>query len=206
MIEFKILIVEDEPLIAEDIAFVLKKNDYHVSGIAYYEEDAYVELEKNPDMVLLDINLNGIQSGIRIAEIINEKYQLPFIYLTSYSDKYTIEKAKHTEPSGYLVKPFSDAGLYSAIEIALFNHAQKIKQKFPELSLSIINKHLQQPISDREFELLNLIYNGKTNQQIADTMFISVNTVKKHINHIYLKIESTSRTQTMNRLRELMKK
>lgn len=206
MIEFKVLIIEDEPLIAEDIAFVLKKNDYHVSGIAYYEEDAYVELEKNPDLVLLDINLNGIQSGIRIAELINEKYQLPFIYLTSYSDKHTIEKAKHTEPSGYLVKPFSDAGLYSAIEIALFNHAQKIKQKFPELSLGIINKNLHQPITEREFELLNLIYNGKTNQQIADTMFISLNTVKKHINHIYLKIESTSRTQTMNRLRELMKR
>lgn len=206
MIEFKILIVEDEPLIAEDIAFVLKKNDYHVSGIAYYEEDAYVELEKNPDMILLDINLNGIQSGIRIAEIINEKYQLPFIYLTSYSDKHTIEKAKHTEPSGYLVKPFSDAGLYSAIEIALFNHAQKNKQKFPELSLNIINKNLDQPISEREFELLNLIYNGRTNQQIADALFISLNTVKKHINHIYLKIESTSRTQTMNRLRELMKR
>lgn len=76
------------------------------------------------------------------------------------------------------MKPFSDAGLYSAIEIALFNHAQKIKQKFPELSLGIINKNLHQPITEREFELLNLIYNGKTNQQIADTMFISLNTVK----------------------------
>lgn len=204
MTEVRILIVEDDPVIAEDIASILEANDYRVSGIAYHKEDALNELHTQPDLILLDINLNGEQSGIQIAETIHQHYQLPFIYLTSYSDKATLALAKHTEPSGYIVKPFSDAALVSAIEIALFNHAQRNKHKYPDVLLSVLNKHMTVPITDREFELLHLIYNGKSNQQIAEVMFISLNTVKKHINNAYLKLEVTSRTQAVHKLRELM--
>lgn len=207
MTEIKILIVEDEPIIAEDIASALKKNEYEVSGIAYDLMDALHELKTNtPDLALLDINLNGAQEGIEIADYISKNYHFPFVFLTSYSDKGTLEKAKHTEPSGYIVKPFSEAGLYSTIEIAMYNFAQKNKNKFPELSQRIINKSLIEPVSDREFELLYLIYEGNTNQQIADKLFISLNTVKKHINHIYLKLDTVSRSNTIARLRELMLK
>ncbi len=207
MTEIRILIVEDEPIIAEDISSALEKNEYKVSGIVYDMEDALHELKTNtPDFALLDINLSGEQEGIQIAEIISRDYHIPFVFLTSYSDKGTLDKAKHTEPSGYIVKPFSEAGLYSTIEIALYNFAQKNKNKFPELSLQAINKSLPESISEREFELLSLIYNGNTNQQIADTLFISLNTVKKHINHMYLKLDSHSRSGTIARLRELMLK
>lgn len=207
MTEIKILIVEDEPIIAEDIFSILEKNEYKVTAIAYELEDAMLELRNNtPDLALLDINLNGKQSGIAIAEAISTQYHIPFIFLTSYSDKGTIEDAKHTEPSGYIVKPFSEAGLYSSIEIALYNYAQKSKLKFPALSRSIVNRSLADPVSEREFELLSLIYNGNTNQQIADKLYISLNTVKKHINHIYLKLDSYSRSTTLLRLRELMMK
>ncbi len=207
MTEIRILIVEDEPIIAEDIASALNKNEYDVSGIAYDKEDALHELKTNtPDLALLDINLSGAQEGIEIAEIMSTNYHIPFIFLTSYSDKGTLEKAKHTEPSGYIVKPFSEAGLYSTIEIALYNFAQKNKNRFPELSMTVINKCLTEAVTEREFDLLHLIYEGNTNQQIADTLFISLNTVKKHINHIYLKLNTTSRSSTIARLRELMMK
>lgn len=207
MTEIRILIVEDEPIIAEDIASALEKNEYKVSAIVYDKEDALEELKLNPpDLALLDINLNGAQEGIEIAELISREYQFPFIFLTSYSDKGTLDKAKYTAPSGYIVKPFSEAGLYSTIEIALHNYAQQQKQQFPDLLLNTINKSLPEPISEREFELLQLIYNGYTNQQIADHLFISLNTVKKHINHMYLKLDSHSRSGTIARLRELMKK
>ncbi|HOZ52990.1 MAG TPA: response regulator transcription factor [Chitinophagaceae bacterium] len=205
MTEIKILIVEDEPIIAEDILSALEKNEFQVSAIAYDMQDAMYELEHNtPDLALLDINLNGDQEGIMIANKISKEYHLPFVFLTSYSDKGTLEKAKHTEPSGYIVKPFSEASLYSTIEIALYNFAQKNKKKFPDLSLLKINKSLSDPLSEREFELIQLIYEGCTNQQIADQLFISLNTVKKHINHMYLKLDSHSRSSTIARLRALM--
>ncbi len=203
--EINILIVEDEPIIAADIESALEKNEYSVSDIAYSKEDALLSLKNNtPDFAILDINLNGEIHGIEIAEIIKNNYKLPFIFLTSYSDKNTLDKAKHTEPSGYLVKPFSEPSLFTTIEVALYNHAQKMKMQFPELNTALINKKLTIPLSEREIDLLQLIYNGKTNQRIADELYISLNTVKKHINHMYLKLESNSRSTTIARIRQLL--
>ncbi len=205
MSDIKLLIVEDEPLIAEDIAQWLERNGFFVSAVVYSKEDAMQQLNFNlPDIVLLDINLNGEMSGIEIAEKINTVYNIPFIFITSYSDKQTLEKAKYTEPSGYIVKPFNEASLYSTIEIALYNHAQKSKRKFPALSFNKINNHLSDHITEREFSLLQLIYDGKTNKQIADALFISTNTVKKHINNTYLKLGASSRATSITRLRDLM--
>lgn len=205
MNDVKILIVEDEPIIAEDIAALIERNDFVVSAIVYTKENALHELQTNlPDLVLLDINLNGEMDGLLIAEKINEQFNIPFIFITSYSDKSTLEKAKYTEPSGYIVKPFNEGGLYSTLEIALYNHAQKNKVKFPPLSLQKINKNLQDEVSEREFTLLELIYEGKTNKQIAEILFISLNTVKKHINNTYLKLGANSRATAIVCLRFLM--
>lgn len=201
----KILIVEDEPLIAEDIAAILSRNDFQVAAIAYTIEEALLELKQNlPDMALLDINLNNKMDGIEIAATIQHGYAIPFLFITSYSDKSTLEKAKLTEPAGYIVKPFNEAGLCSAIEIASYNHTQRIKRQYPELQLYKLNQLLTNPVSEREFELLKLIYEGKTNKQIAEELFISSNTVKKHISNVYLKLDTISRATTLVKLRELM--
>lgn len=205
MSDLRILIVEDEPLIAADIAASIEEMDFIATGIAYSVDTALEELKNNtPDIVLLDIQLNKGQEGIEIAQVINEKYGLPFIYLTSFSDKRTLQDAKTTEPYGYVVKPFNEAGLYAAIEIALYNHTQKNKSKFPELLLERINKQLADPFTDREFEVLQLIYNGNTNNQIAEKLFISINTVKKRINAAYLKMDTSSRTAALAKLRSYM--
>lgn len=205
MTERTVLIVEDEALVAEDIALALEKNDFTVSAIAYSKEDALAALQSNtPDMAILDINLNGEMQGIEIASVIGELYHIPFIFLTSYSDKRTLTDAKFTEPAGYIVKPFTEAGLYSTLEVALYNYAQKNKRNFPAVQLSVINQSLPNLISEREFELLQLIYNGHSNKQIAAELFISLNTVKKHINNLYLKLGATSHSSAIARIRQLM--
>jgi DNA-binding NarL/FixJ family response regulator len=207
MNDIKVLIIEDEPLIAEDIAACLKRSDYRVSGIVYSAEDALPELARNPpDIAMIDINLNGGQEGIAIASAINERFYIPFVYLTSYSDRRTLELAKNTEPSGYIVKPFTEAGLCATLEIALHNYAQKNKQHYPDLVLHKINQHLPSPLSLREFDVIQLIYEGCSNHQIAGKLFVSNNTVKVHIKNAYLKLDAVSRSTVIVRLRELMLK
>jgi len=200
-----ILIVEDEPLIAEDLASCLIRNNFDITGIAYSYQQALHELKLHlPDLVLLDINLNNDLEGIRIANYINENFQIPFIFITSYSDKATLDLAKVTLPAGYIVKPFNEASIYTAIEVSYYNHTQKNTQNYPELSIVKLNQSISNQISIREFELLKLIYEGNTNKQISEKLFISANTVKKHINHIYLKLDTVSRSYTLVKLRQIM--
>lgn len=206
MTEFKILIVEDEPIIAENIAVYLNNADFKVSDIAYDDEDAKAALRKNtPDAVILDINLDSDMDGIHIADFINKHYPMPFLFLTSYADRETLERAKKVEPWGYIVKPFNEKTLQASLEMAISNFANRSNQHHPQLNLEKINKSLLTPLSEREFDVLQLIYEGKTNQQIADAIFVSVNTIKKHINNSYLKIDAVSRATAITRLRKLMR-
>jgi DNA-binding NarL/FixJ family response regulator len=205
MTGIKILIVEDEPLIAKNIGMYLNNNNYEVSAIAYDADEALHHLKRQPpDFAILDINLEGERDGIQIAEYINQNNFIPFIYLTSYSDKDTIERAKKTNPAGYIVKPFNEKTLYATIEIALANHASQANKHVPVLSFDRINKYLVTSLTDREFDVIKLMYDGKTNQQIADELFIAMNTLKKHINNAYFKMDVASRTAAIARLREYM--
>jgi DNA-binding LytR/AlgR family response regulator len=122
--EIKVMIVEDELIIAEDIRSKLSGLGYNVTGIATDVKEAESLLQKNsPDIVMLDIILRDGDDGIALAEIIRNQYNIPFIFLTSHADKATIERAKRVKPDGYLVKPFTDRDLYSSIEIAFFKKA-----------------------------------------------------------------------------------
>ncbi|HMU72655.1 MAG TPA: response regulator, partial [Ferruginibacter sp.] len=143
MSKIKILIVEDEPVIAENISLYLDNNDFEVSGIAYDSEDAMQQLKENtPDAVLLDINLESDTDGIDIARYIQEHYQLPFIFLTSYSDRITLERAKQVKPSGYIVKPFNERTLLASLEIAISNHAEEANHALPKLVMEKVNRQL----------------------------------------------------------------
>ncbi|MFM9909858.1 MAG: response regulator transcription factor [Chitinophagaceae bacterium] len=207
MSEIKILIVEDEPIIAKNISMYLNNNDFTVSGIAYDAEEAITQLQQNtPDAVILDINLDSEKDGIDIAALINQRYHLPFLFLTSYSDKETMQRAKLVEPSGYIVKPFNERTLLASIEIAISNYAQKSNKDVPELKQEKINRHLLSPLSEREFSVVQYIYQGKTNNQVAADLFLSLNTIKVHIKNAYLKLDVPSRSMAMVRLRELMLK
>jgi len=137
----KILIVEDELIIAEDMRNILEKMGYAVTGVAMDAEEAieFLNIEK-PDLILLDINLGGKKDGIQLAEEINDKFDLPFIFTTSYTDGPTIGRAKKVNPVNYLVKPFKPEQLYTAIEIAMFNLAKKQKDITAENEEGLIIK------------------------------------------------------------------
>jgi DNA-binding NarL/FixJ family response regulator len=201
----KVLIVEDEPLIAKNIGMYLNNHNYEVSAIAYDPDEAMFQLKRQPpDFAILDINLESEQDGIDLAEYINQNNFIPFVYLTSYSDKETLERAKKTNPAGFIVKPFNDKTLYATIEIALANHAQQANRHVPVLQEQKINQQLVTALTEREFEVLNLLYQGKTNQQIADQLYIAVNTLKKHINNAYFKLDVNSRSTALAKLCEYM--
>ena len=122
----KIVIVEDNAVVAEDLSQILTGYGYHVVAVSDNGHDALESIkEHDPDMALLDIHLKGDITGIEVAQIINEKFAMPFIYLSAYSDENTFGAAKLTRPHAYIVKPFNEKELKLAIELALFTYSQE---------------------------------------------------------------------------------
>ena len=118
-----ILIVEDEAIVAMTIEDTLHEMGYSVVGQAANAEDALrLAKDKRPDLILMDIHIQGDRDGIITAEEINARYGIPIIYLTAYSDDETIQRAAKTRPYGFLTKPFRKNEMYSTIEMALYKH------------------------------------------------------------------------------------
>ena len=135
----KIFILEDELITAESIRASLTRSGYKVTGIASSGETALTELEKNPPhLALVDIRLKGKMDGIEAARLITGRFGIPVIYLTAFADSEILERAKHTESYGYLIKPFDDKELSSNIEIAIYKHnserlVRESEEKYREL-------------------------------------------------------------------------
>lgn len=118
-----IFIVEDEAIVANDIKETLKSLGYSVPGIAKSGELALEKVkELKPDLVLMDIHLAGQMDGVETAGKIHILYNIPVIYLTAYADKALLDRAKVTEPYGYVIKPYDERELHSVIEMALYKH------------------------------------------------------------------------------------
>jgi two-component system, sporulation sensor kinase A len=118
-----ILIVEDEAIVAKNIENILKKKADYKPFIAFSKKEAMEQIKTvKPDLVLMDVKLKGKADGIETATEIRTHFDIPIVYLTAYADDEIIERAKITEPFGYILKPFEEGELYSAIEIALYKH------------------------------------------------------------------------------------
>lgn len=205
MYQNRVLIVEDEPLIAEDLAEILEQAGYRIAAIAYDSSQAIQVLNTAQlDLVLLDIDLNSDLDGIQLGGVINRQHQLPFVYLTSFADRKTIQAVKATNPMGYLVKPFDEKSLITTLEIALANFADLWKDKSPPLSLALLNKQLLTAITEREFACLEQLLLGKTNKEIAEDLFVSTNTIKTHLSNLFLKLDVHSRSQVFTKVYELL--
>jgi two-component system response regulator LytT len=128
MAKVDVLIVEDESIVAKDLQLSLKKLNYNTVGVADNAEDAY-KLAKStkPDIVLMDIQLKGTETGIDAANNIKEDFNIPVIFITANTDDKTFEGAKGIGPNGFIVKPFKEIDLKTTIEVAL--HKFKIDDK-----------------------------------------------------------------------------
>lgn len=137
MSKTRILVVEDESIVAKDIQRTLEKLGYEVPATASSAASAFEKLEEiEPDLVFLDVKLKGDQDGVHIAEHIKDRYDIPVIFLTSFIDQDTIDRAKVTEPYGYLVKPFNEGDLKTTVEMALFKFSKDRELRLSEQRLS----------------------------------------------------------------------
>lgn len=124
------LIVEDEVLIAEELRERLSRLGFSViATVDSADEGVAIATRERPDLVLMDIRLRGQKDGIEAAREIREQVDLPIVYLTAYSDKLTVNRAKKTDHDGFLLKPFHRHELQSTIEVAMKRHAIRKKQE-----------------------------------------------------------------------------
>ena len=182
----KILIVEDNVIIADDMQSMLEEIGYEVvDNVIVYEQAVEVLKNNHVDLVLIDIILASDKTGIDLGKHIRKNYNIPFIFVTSNSDKATVENAKTVKPDGYLVKPFEQQDLYTSIEIALsnFNYAQKVNEKSNldtkagesftsnsvlKDSIFVKKQHLYYRIQFSDIQFIK-----------ADNVYLEVNTVDK---------------------------
>ncbi len=165
MAKATILIVEDEAIIAADLTATLQRLGYEVCATTGFGEEAIdLALNKRPDLVLMDIRLAGAMDGVEAAGIIRRELDLPVVFLTAHSDRATLERAKLSDPFGYILKPFEELGLETHIEMALYKHRaeQKLRQAYEELELRVqertrelqeANENLEQHVAKRTTEL-----------------------------------------------------
>ncbi|MBN1782403.1 response regulator [bacterium] len=143
MSKTQIMVVEDESIIAMELRDRLEKLGYIVTAVVSSGEDAIEKVNQlQPDLVMMDIMLEGKLDGVEATRLIHERFDIPVVYLTAYSDDSTLERAKLTEPYGYVLKPFDERELYTTIEIALYKYEMEKRLKENQRWLSTTLKSI----------------------------------------------------------------
>jgi|GEM_PF-6675257 len=148
----RILVVEDEMIVAEDLSESLRSLGYGICGAAASGEDAVnMALRLMPDLVLMDIILHGKMDGIEAAKSIRDHLNIPIIFLTAYADNETVDRAKLSEPYGYLTKPFAEKELHASIQTALHRHMRQ-ERRVEERTAELLqwNAELKEEVRERK--------------------------------------------------------
>lgn len=158
----RILVVEDEVITAKAIQKILQTLGYEVLALVASGEDAVAKAATDrPDLVLMDITLEGAMDGIEAANQIHARLNIPLIYLTSHASQDFLERTKITAPYGYLIKPFRDRELHAQIEIGLYRHQAEEARKQAAAELQQHRDHLEALVLERTADL------QKANRQLA---------------------------------------
>lgn len=165
---YKILIVEDDPLIADSLEAIVEETKYTCCGKAESVTEALNLIsDTTPDLLLLDINLDGANEGIELAEIVQKREKIPAIFITAYSDEKTVDRASKTKPLGYLIKPFREAEVRVALKLAFaaIEREQSNMENLMDADGTVY-------VKDR---------NGYIRVNIPEIMFIQANDVYSHV-------------------------
>lgn len=175
-----ILIVEDELIVANNIAEIVSANlEMAICGIVTNAVDALKVVKvQNPTLIICDIAIKGEINGIELMQLISQFSYVPFLYLTAFSDKSTLIAAAATNPSAFLVKPFTQQQLLAAINMAFLPSAQEFEMK---------TRGLEAPPTKRETEILGLLAKGENTKSIADMLDLSDLTVQTHRKNLIVK-------------------
>lgn len=170
----KIIIIEDEIIVASSIEDVLKNNGYHVIGIAtsYVQARELLKIS-TPDLILCDINLNSDNSGIDLMREVNLKLNIPFIFISAYNSSSIVKAATETSPLNYLTKPFSKKQLLVSVASA-FESIKSDEQHLP---------------TEKEKHILRLIAKGYSTKEIAEELSLSFHTVESHRKNMLKKFQ-----------------
>src|SRR6267378_3468362 len=177
----QILVVEDEGITAMDLEARLKRLGYSVPAVVSSGEEAILRAEEtHPDLVLMDIVLRGQTDGVQAAQELQSRLGIPVVYLTAYFDDATLERAKATEPFGYIIKPFKDINLRTSIEIALRRHEAENAWLVARHGVESPVQYSVTPVADKEgnngdavsfFEAIDAVQVGET--QRAEPLGVS---------------------------------
>lgn len=176
MEEARILIVEDEGLVARDLAQRLRNMGHTVVGIVASGRAAVEQTaELHPDLILMDIHLQGEMDGVDTASEIRFVYDVPVIYLTAYADDETLRRAKVTEPFGYILKPFEERELQVIIEMALYKHRVECQLKEYTLELDRLHAALERRVLECTVQLQTTI------SELADFSYSVAQDIRTHL-------------------------
>jgi PAS domain S-box-containing protein len=147
----RLLIAEDELIVAEDMAASLSGRGYEILGMVSTAEAAITEAERtDPDLILMDVRLKGKMDGIEASARIHERCDVPIVYVSAYAEKDILERAKLTDPYGYVLKPFGERDLNKTVEMALYKHEmdRSIRQRSQELAGAV--ERLEREVARRK--------------------------------------------------------
>lgn len=183
----KILIVEDEGIEALDLQQKLTSMGYVVTDIVSSGEEAVKSAQGNhPDLVLMDIMLQGEIDGISAAEQIRDNLNIPVIYTTAYADKETLQRAKATGPYGYIVKPLRERELYISIDMALYKHKMELKLRESERRFAVTLKSIGDAViatdKNGRITFMNAVAEEMLGWKLEEVLDKSLNDVFKIVN------------------------
>ncbi len=194
-----IAIVEDELIIARDIKEILEEEGHScIENITSYQKAIDVIENQNPDLVLIDVILNGVYEGINIGKYLYDKKTIPYIFITSLHDKNTVLEIKQTYPHGYIVKPFKPIDVTTTVELALYNFKHLAldtnRMTVPEITddtpfqirkaVRYINEHIYEKI-----QVDDLVFLTRWKKNHFTTMFTHYMKVSPHQYILQCKIE-----------------